>query len=480
MTDNSNDNDDDIENIKENFYKGLLNDKISRDLEHGRNRNFDMKPLWKTCPKPYAGRPDLDPDQTDPLAPFKQFLDSTPRNGNGNVHSPQASQSGSDALSPNGSNSGASGANALSPRGPALYRQSGNGNVHSPQASQSGSDALSPNGSTSGASGALSPLGSALSAMGSRLVPRVSALSPNRSNSGASGALSPMGFALSPRGSALSPRGSALSPRVSALSPMESALYRQLGNGNVYSSQASQSGSDVLSPNGSNSGASWANGANETCAPSLIRPNSGASGANGAIALSPNRSNSGASVGASWANGVNETSVVSLNRLNSGASVANGASALSPNRSNSGASGGASGFLSPNGSNSEASGANGTSETLTPKDIWRLSPNAIVKQHYDSIPKNGDGTPAKPKSGTGTPESQRGLSALSPPTGSESGVGGDNGANGTRGANGAGGALRLVVEAIRMEVDEEISMEVDDEIQISPNRGKPFSPNQHA
>ena len=472
------------ENVKEDIYKGLLRDKNSRDIDIP-----DMKPLWKQNPKPYQGRPDLDPNQTDPLAPFKQlFLGATSQNVKRNVHSPQASQSGSDALSPNGSNSGASGANALSPRGSAsspmgsaLYRQSGNGNVHSPQASHSGSDVLSPNGSTSGASGALSPLGSALSALGSCLVPRVSALSPrgsvispNRSNSGASGALSPMsprGFALSPRGSALSPRGSALSSRVSVLSPMGSTLYRQSGNGNVYSSQASQSGSDVLSPNGSNSGASW----NETSALLLNRPNSGASGANGfneTNSLSLNRPNSGAS----GANGFNETSALSLNRPNSGAS---GAIALLPYISNSGANGGANNganrFLSPNGFNSAASGANGTSETLTPKEICRLSPNAIVKQYYDSLPKNADGTPAKPKSGTGTPESQRGLSALSPPTGSESGASGAVEANG---ANGAGGALRLVVEAIRMEVDEEISMEVDDEIQTSPNRGKPFSPNR--
>ena len=476
--DNSEKND---ENVKEDIYKGLLRDKNSRDIDIP-----DMKPLWKQNPKPYQGRPDLDPNQTDPLAPFKQlFLGATSQNGNRNVHSPQASQSGSDALSPNGSNSGASGANALSPRGsalspmgPAMYRQSGNGNVHSPQASHSGSDVLSPNGSTSGASGALSPLGSALSALGSRLIPRVSALSPrgsvispNRSNSGASGALSPM----SPRGFALSPRGSALSPRGSALSPRVSALYRQSGNGNVYSSQASQSGSDVLSPNGSNSGASW----NETSALLLNRPNSGASGANGfndTNALSLNRPSSGAS----GANGFNETSALSLNRPNSGAS---GAIALLPYMSNSGANGGANNganrFLSPNGFNSAANGANGTSETLTPKDIRRLSPNAVVKQYYDSLPKNADGTPAKPQSSTGTPESQRGLSALSPPTGSESGASGadgDHGANeavGANGANGAGGALRLVVEAIRMEVDEEISMEVDDEIQISPNRGKP-------
>ena len=269
--DNNDNNEKNDENVKEDILNGLLLDKKSRDIAIP-----DMKPLWKQNPKPYQGRPDLDPNQTDPLAPFKQlFLGATSQNGNRNVHSPQASQSGSDALSPNGSNSGASGANALSPRSPmgaALYRQSGNGNVHSPQASHSGSDVLSPNGSTSGASGALSPLGSALSALGSCLVPRVSALSPrgsvispNRSNSGASGALSPMsprGFALSPRGSALSPRGSALSSRVSVLSPMGSTLYRQSGNGNVYSSQASQSGSDVVSPNGSNSGASW----NETSA----------------------------------------------------------------------------------------------------------------------------------------------------------------------------------------------------------------------
>ena len=169
--DNSEKND---ENVKEDILNGLLLDKKSRDIDIP-----DMKPLWKQNPKPYQGRPDLDPNQTDPLAPFKQlFLGATSQNGNRNVHSPQASQSGSDALSPNGSNSGASGANALSPMGSALYRQSGNGNVHSPQASHSGSDVLSPNGSTSGASGALSPLGSALSALGSPLVRRVAALSP--------------------------------------------------------------------------------------------------------------------------------------------------------------------------------------------------------------------------------------------------------------------------------------------------------------